>query len=62
LLSCPLLVVCGTNDEVVEPDDCRRWSAATGADYVEIKGANHFFWAKYERLGNTLLAWLDDRA
>jgi uncharacterized protein len=58
-LPCPLLVVCGSNDEVVEARDCRTWAAEAGADYVEVNGANHFFWAQYGRLGETVVEWLD---
>jgi len=47
----PLLVVCGANDRVVEPAECRSWAGAVEtASYVEISGANHFFWARYPAL------------
>ena len=60
-LACPLLIVCGSNDEVAESRDCRMWAAEAGADYVEVPGANHFFWARYDRLGETVVEWLDAR-
>jgi uncharacterized protein len=47
----PVLVVCGSNDKVVLPADCRTWAEdAPGVRYHEIKAANHFFWAKYDAL------------
>ncbi|MGH2786651.1 MAG: alpha/beta hydrolase [Actinomycetota bacterium] len=50
-LTAPTLVVCGSNDEVVSPHDCRAWAeGALRVRYEEIKAANHFFWAKYEAL------------
>lgn len=55
----PVLLVCGANDELVSPGDCRRWAEATGSTYVEIRGANHFFWARYEALATTLADFLD---
>lgn len=56
----PLLVVCGANDNVVEPADCRSWAEAAGvATYVEISGANHFFWARYPTLCRTVGDFLD---
>ena len=58
----PILFVCGAKDDVVSPDDCRKWieSVPAGA-YEEIGGANHFFWAKYDVLSDTLGDWLDDQ-
>ncbi|HVL64446.1 MAG TPA: alpha/beta fold hydrolase [Actinomycetota bacterium] len=44
----PLLVIVGSNDKHTPPSACRPWAEAAGARYVEIKAANHFFWAKYE--------------
>ncbi|MBA2273841.1 MAG: alpha/beta fold hydrolase [Actinobacteria bacterium] len=56
----PLLIVCGANDRVVEPADCRRWAGAvTAASYREISGANHFFWARYPKLCGTVGDFLD---
>lgn len=55
-----LLIVCGANDEQVSPADCRRWAESTGARYEEVKGANHFFWAKYDQLAALVCDFLDD--
>jgi hypothetical protein len=49
-LDVPLLMVTGANDDQVDPGEQRRWAEAAGATFVEIKGANHFFWARYEVL------------
>lgn len=50
----------GANDRVVEPADCRSWAGAVeGASYVEISGANHFFWARYPNLCRAVGDFLD---
>lgn len=60
-ISVPLLVVCGSNDEQVPPDACRRWAATMPtARYEEMAGANHFFWAKYEKLAALVGGFLND--
>jgi alpha/beta superfamily hydrolase len=57
----PLLVVTGERDNVVAPADARSWAREVrGANYVEMKGANHFFWAQYEKLAKTVAGWLDE--
>ena len=55
----PTLIVCGSNDKVVSPTECRSWAEAAGARYVEIRAANHFFWAKDEVLVDTVVDWLE---
>ena len=54
VLSCPLMVVCGANDKQVSPQDCREWAVAASAEFIEVPGANHFFWAKYEQLAGVV--------
>lgn len=56
----PTLLVCGVNDELVGPDDCRAWAEAAGGVFHEMKGANHFFWAKYDQLAEVVVSFLDD--
>lgn len=56
----PVLVVCGANDDQVSPAECRRWAEAVGATYEEMKGANHFFWAKYTPLAQRVAAFLEE--
>lgn len=56
----PVLVVCGANDDQVSPADCRRWAEEAGATYEEVKGANHFFWAKYAPLAQRIAAFLQE--
>ncbi|HWC14445.1 MAG TPA: alpha/beta fold hydrolase [Actinomycetota bacterium] len=58
-LTCPLGIVCGSNDDLVRPEDCRAWAEAAGATYVEIRAANHFFWAKYDALTDAVADFLD---
>jgi uncharacterized protein len=61
-LGVPLLFVCGGNDRVVSPEECKRWIEEVPAGtYVSIPGANHFFWGSYERLGAVVGDWLDGR-
>jgi alpha/beta superfamily hydrolase len=60
-LGVPLLFVCGANDTVVSPEDCKTWIDAVPAGrYVEISGANHFFWGRYNQLCSAVGGWLDD--
>ena len=59
-LTCPLLVVCGTNDELVDPEAARGWTSAAGGRYLEMKGANHFFWAKYDALAEAVGNFLEE--
>ncbi len=55
----PTLLICGSNDDQVAPADCREWARQVGASFEEIKGANHFFWAKYEPLARTVADFLE---
>lgn len=57
----PLLVVVGVNDKQVSPEACAAWGRTAGAEVVEVRGANHFFWAKYEQLSTIVGDWLDER-
>jgi alpha/beta superfamily hydrolase len=59
-LEIPILVVCGTNDEVTPPAHARKWSEDAGALYEEIGAANHFFWAKYDPLVGAVQRFLED--
>jgi alpha/beta superfamily hydrolase len=60
-ITCPLLVITGANDDQVSPSECRTWSEAIApARYVEVPGANHFFWAKYETLASKVAGFLDE--
>jgi alpha/beta superfamily hydrolase len=57
----PVLVVSGANDEVVSPSDCAAFvDRLPNAHYVELAGANHFFWAKYDDLAGVVTNFLDD--
>lgn len=55
-----LLVVCGANDDLVDPKDAAAWATAAGGRYAEINGANHFFWARYEQLNSVVGDFLDE--
>jgi alpha/beta superfamily hydrolase len=59
-ISYPILVITGSNDDQVAPAECKRWAEGmSSATYVEVPGANHFFWAKYETLASTIAGFLD---
>ena len=61
-LTTPLLFVCACNDDLVAIDDCRSWAQAAGARLIEMRGANHFFWGKYDDLAHVVAGWLDEVA
>ena len=57
----PLLVVIGRHDEQISPEACAEWTRGVeGARLVEMPGANHFFWAKYDDLTETVGSWLEE--
>ena len=58
-LGVPLLMIVGANDEVVDVDASTSWVAGIPhAEAVVVPGANHFFWGKYDPLGDRIAAWL----
>ena len=60
-LTIPLLVVVGVHDEQVSPQACATWTKQVdGSLLVEMPGANHFFWAKYPDLTETVGSWLEE--
>lgn len=59
-LSLPTHFIVGVNDDLVDPDDCEEWAHAAGATCEVMRGANHFFWAKYDQLSAEVLRFLDD--
>ena len=54
----PVLVIAGANDTHTDPDAQRAWAEKTGARFVSLKGANHFFWAKYDDLAEVVTEFL----
>ncbi|MGH2807577.1 MAG: alpha/beta hydrolase [Actinomycetota bacterium] len=57
----PTLVVVGANDELISPARVAEWCDSVGATYVEVRGANHFFWGKYNDLATLITDWLNER-
>jgi alpha/beta superfamily hydrolase len=57
-LRVPTLFIIGVNDDLVEPAACLRWAEASGAEASEMKGANHFFWGKYDDLAERIASFL----
>ena len=59
--SVPTLVVVGANDAQVDPESCRKWAdSVASARFVEVPGANHFFWAKYDNVARVVTDFLDE--
>ena len=58
-LKVPALIVCAAHDELVEIDDCRGWAETAKTELHVMPGANHFFWAKYEKLAGVITEFLD---
>jgi alpha/beta superfamily hydrolase len=58
---CPVLLLVGANDDLVDPARARSWASELGAEFHEMKGANHFFWAKYDDLTSVITSWLEGR-
>lgn len=59
-LSMPTLFLVGVNDDLTLPEDARAWSQEAGVTFSEMKGANHFFWAKYEKLADEVATFLNE--
>jgi alpha/beta superfamily hydrolase len=54
-------VIVGANDALVSPDTCKTWATSIPEGrYVELPGANHFFWAKYDDLTRVVTEFLDE--
>ena len=58
---CPVLLLVGANDDLVDPARARSWATEHDAEFHEMKGANHFFWAKYDDLTSVIVPWLEGR-
>lgn len=55
------LFVVGANDEHTPPAAARSWAAEADIEFKEVKGANHFFWGKYEHLAAEIVGFLRAR-
>lgn len=58
-LKIPALVLCAVNDELVDLEAARRWAEVAQTEWYAMKGANHFFWAKYDELATAVADFLD---
>jgi uncharacterized protein len=58
-LRVPSLVLCAANDELVDLEDCRGWAEVAQTEFYAMPGANHFFWAKYDKLTDTIIEFLN---
>ncbi len=56
----PLLVLAGANDTTTDPQKQRAWAEANRARFIALKGANHFFWGKYDDLAAEVTAFLNE--
>jgi alpha-beta hydrolase superfamily lysophospholipase len=61
-VSAPVLIVHGTDDDVVPVDDARRLHARAGgsAHLLVVPGANHYSVDSLRRVAGDVRAWLDD--
>jgi alpha/beta superfamily hydrolase len=59
-LDLPTLFLVGANDDLTLPEDAKAWSSAAGVTFSEMPGANHFFWAKYDKLAVEVVSFLED--
>jgi len=57
-LKIPALVLCAVNDELVDVEDGRRWAETAQTEFYAMPGANHFFWAKYDKLAKVIVEFL----
>ncbi|MFP5298267.1 MAG: alpha/beta hydrolase [Actinomycetota bacterium] len=57
-LKMPARLIAALNDDLVSPEDCVDWSERAGATCTVMKGANHFFWAKYDKLAEEVAGFL----
>ena len=55
----PTLVLCAVNDELVDVEDGRRWAEVAKVEFQAMPGANHFFWAKYDKLAAAVADFLN---
>jgi alpha/beta superfamily hydrolase len=58
-LRIPALILCAVNDELVDLEDCRKWAETAQTEFYAMPGANHFFWAKYDKLARAVAEFLD---
>ncbi len=58
----PVLVIAGANDTTTNPEKQRAWAELNQARFIALKGANHFFWAKYDDLAAEVTAFLNETA
>jgi uncharacterized protein len=58
-LRIPTLVLCAVNDDLVDVEDGRRWAEVAKVEFVALKGANHFFWNKYDKLSAAVMDFLE---
>ena len=62
-ITAPALLIRGANDALVDGEACRKWAdAMPTVRYMEMKGANHFFWGKYPALAAAVAGFLDEAA
>jgi uncharacterized protein len=58
-LRVPTLILCAVNDDLVDVEDGRMWAEIAKVEFVALKGANHFFWNKYDKLGAAVIDFLN---
>lgn len=58
-LEIPALVLCAVNDDLVDVEGARKWAEVAQTEFYALPGANHFFWAKYDKLAGLVADFLD---
>lgn len=61
-LHVPVLVISGANDKHTDPEQQRAWAGRNDTRYVALRGANHFFWGKYDDLAAVITPFLREVA
>jgi uncharacterized protein len=60
-ITAPALVICGTNDHLVDRERCEEWTEELPTvAFMPMEGANHFFWGKYEALSTAVTRFLQE--
>lgn len=59
-ITAPTLLICGTNDHLVDAESCRQWAEPLPTvEFMAMEGANHFFWGRYEALAAAAAGFLE---
>lgn len=60
LPAAPRRIIVGERDQVIDNGQLREFAYATGADVVEMKGSDHFFYFREQRVGDLIADFFFD--